>query len=402
MNLFFKNFRKQLHFPSGKAGIQYLLIFIAALLLTRVFMESIDRLFFSPESWETPISDSTSFYVELKERASEVETEGDSLKLILENDTMLVALPKLVSLTRDSKIIVRRNIGDTLNITLVKSDYSILTGMRSFSLDRKNVQQLSKIVGDKKLRWIQSVIEASESSVRLITLSSGLIQLIMYLFFFIGLLFVLIEAISIQINKNLLVDREIIPIFMQRERISKLQKLINKLRGIRLKNLISDEISPSIVLDMTEPGYKFLLSCHGRLNNSEMHTVLEAASNSILEKLNSRYQIIRYFVLTIPSLGFIGTVLGISQALGYTGVMTSDALPWERMFASHGLSSNLSVAFDTTLVGLVASIILGFIVDVIETRSVGFVLKARKYIMENIGNIKEMKEDTVQKEIEDK
>jgi biopolymer transport protein ExbB/TolQ len=65
------------------------------------------------------------------------------------------------------------------------------------------------------------------------------------------------------------------------------------------------------------------------------------------EKAESDQSLIRYLTWVIPSLGFIGTVIGLSQAL---------------MIANSGdmnaITEALAVAFDTTLVALVLSIFI--------------------------------------------
>jgi biopolymer transport protein ExbB/TolQ len=396
----------------------------------RCAVEVMDRLLFSPKQWNLPIGigSKNDFAEELNAKASMITNEGFIQKdrsRFIANDKDLLVLVFHKPHSRDAGIYVikkskKESIKDIDDLNayksanrdtlrnlvesasprlwrLVESNYNPLTGLRDINVDDDGVLDLSRWleeqVGSDGLNWIQSIVEASESSARAITLVSGPIQGLIYIFFFFAIILVFIEMYTLRCNNTILYDRNIIPLLMREEKSSTIQRLINKARGVRINCMLSEEIRPNVVLDLAEPGYKFLLSYSGTINNAEMHTVLEAGSNSVIEKMSSRYQIIRYFVVTIPSLGFIGTVLGIGQALGVTGVMTRDATAAERLLASHGLSSNLHVAFDTTLIGLVVSILLSLVVDVLETRSVGFVLKARKHIMENIGNIISMKQN---------
>lgn len=74
------------------------------------------------------------------------------------------------------------------------------------------------------------------------------------------------------------------------------------------------------------------------------------------DRKHSRYSFVRILIWAIPLLGFLGTVLGISEALGKLGVSQSDDL--SSMMS--GLQSSLYVAFDTTAQALVLSIGLMF------------------------------------------
>ena len=67
------------------------------------------------------------------------------------------------------------------------------------------------------------------------------------------------------------------------------------------------------------------------------------------------------YLIAIIALGFIGTVLGLSSAIGnFQGVMGGakdiDAL----MGSLGGVTSGLGTSFDTTLLGLIYSMILSF------------------------------------------
>jgi biopolymer transport protein ExbB/TolQ len=77
------------------------------------------------------------------------------------------------------------------------------------------------------------------------------------------------------------------------------------------------------------------------------------------ERANSSYAIVRIIVWAIPILGFFGTVIGITIAIA--------SLSWEAMEKSMAeVMSGLSVAFDTTALALVLSMILMFIKHYLE------------------------------------
>lgn len=71
-----------------------------------------------------------------------------------------------------------------------------------------------------------------------------------------------------------------------------------------------------------------------------------------IERLDTGLSIVRYLVWVIPSLGFIGTVRGISAALGKAEeAVQGNIAP---------VTENLGVAFNSTLVALVVSVVVMF------------------------------------------
>lgn len=74
------------------------------------------------------------------------------------------------------------------------------------------------------------------------------------------------------------------------------------------------------------------------------------------DRKHARYSFVRILIWAIPLLGFLGTVLGISEGLGKLGMSQSEDL--SKMMS--GLQASLYVAFDTTAQALVLSIALMF------------------------------------------
>lgn len=86
-------------------------------------------------------------------------------------------------------------------------------------------------------------------------------------------------------------------------------------------------------------------------------------------KQQENHSLVRILIWATPMLGFLGTVIGISEALG--GIKVGDG-DFESMM--QGLRSSLYVAFDTTALALTLSIILMFVqflVDRFETQLLG-------------------------------
>jgi hypothetical protein len=84
---------------------------------------------------------------------------------------------------------------------------------------------------------------------------------------------------------------------------------------------------------------------------------LESFAERDAEALHSSYAMVRIHCWAMPMLGFLGTVIGISDTLGQ---MDAQALASGSKEAMNGLTSGLYVAFDTTAVGLVLTMIAMF------------------------------------------
>jgi len=95
-----------------------------------------------------------------------------------------------------------------------------------------------------------------------------------------------------------------------------------------------------------------------RNNNAEVATFLNAQSDIDANRISGSYTLLKVFLWAIPILGFIGTVQGLSQAVGSLSAGSTDP---EALKASiNNLTSGLGVAFDTTLLGLILSMIMSF------------------------------------------
>ena len=75
-------------------------------------------------------------------------------------------------------------------------------------------------------------------------------------------------------------------------------------------------------------------------------------------RANDSYGLVRIIIWAIPMLGFLGTVVGITEALGDLGRQELGA---DLNTAIKGLTDGLYVAFDTTAIALCFSIVLMFI-----------------------------------------
>ncbi len=118
----------------------------------------------------------------------------------------------------------------------------------------------------------------------------------------------------------------------------------------------ADQIKNSLMGNRLVIGLENFRS-HGKVQ--EVVDVLSVQSDIDSRESDNSYTMIKVFVATIPILGFIGTVYGIGTAVGGFGTTLEGAGDVDSIKSSlGGVTSGLSVAFDTTLLALVMSILL--------------------------------------------
>jgi biopolymer transport protein ExbB/TolQ len=108
-----------------------------------------------------------------------------------------------------------------------------------------------------------------------------------------------------------------------------------------------------------------------------LNAQLEIRSNLI----DLNYNIIRYLSWLIPTLGFIGTVVGIANALAYAGKVNGQGAT----FVAE-LTQKLALAFDTTLVALVMSAVVVFLTHIIQGKEENNLTQVGQYCLDNLIN----------------
>jgi hypothetical protein len=101
--------------------------------------------------------------------------------------------------------------------------------------------------------------------------------------------------------------------------------------------------------------------------------------------METSYALIQGFVWAIPVLGFIGTVLGLSGAIGqFSGVLGDAGDIGEITGALKGVTGGLSTAFDTTLVALVAALIVQLLMTVLKKEEEEFLDATMEFGIRNV------------------
>ncbi len=113
----------------------------------------------------------------------------------------------------------------------------------------------------------------------------------------------------------------------------------------------------------------------------QANALLNSSLELFIHEIDLRYSMIRYVVWLIPTLGFIGTVVGISLALAYAG---SADLQDPALLAE--LTTRLAVAFNTTLLALVMSAVLVLIQHVVQAIEERALNNAGQYCLDNLIN----------------
>ena len=107
-------------------------------------------------------------------------------------------------------------------------------------------------------------------------------------------------------------------------------------------------------------------------NVQDVSTAARAVCESEGERMESELSIIRYIAWAIPSVGFIGTVRGIGDALGQAHRAVEGDIT--------GVTSSLGVAFNSTFIALVISIILMFFIHQLQLMQERLVLDSERYV----------------------
>ena len=101
--------------------------------------------------------------------------------------------------------------------------------------------------------------------------------------------------------------------------------------------------------------------------------------------MESSYLVVSAFVWAIPVLGFIGTVLGLSAAIGEFGGVLQTASEMSLIKAKlQGVTAGLSTAFETTLQGLVAALVVQLLIVWNKKREQDFLDDCNEYCTRNI------------------
>jgi DNA-directed RNA polymerase subunit RPC12/RpoP len=122
-----------------------------------------------------------------------------------------------------------------------------------------------------------------------------------------------------------------------------------------------------------------------RRDNQEVASLISSQSDLTANAVTSSYSIVKVAMWAIPILGFIGTVLGLSSAMGGLSSGLDSAADIEAVKGQLGsVTSGLGVSFDTTLVALVMSLFIAFPASTLQKQEEDLLFEIDHYCNENI------------------
>ena len=107
-------------------------------------------------------------------------------------------------------------------------------------------------------------------------------------------------------------------------------------------------------------------------NIQDVSTATRGICQAEADRLESELSMIRYITWAIPSVGFIGTVRGIGDALGQAHRAVEGDIT--------GVTASLGVAFNSTFIALVISIVLMFFIHQLQLLQERLVLDSEGYV----------------------
>ena len=130
-----------------------------------------------------------------------------------------------------------------------------------------------------------------------------------------------------------------------------------------------------------------LMNALRRFNSTRNIQDVSSSTNIVFEseadRLESELSMIRYISWAIPSIGFIGTVRGIGEALAQADKAVQGDIA--------GVTQSLGVAFNSTFIALLISIFLMFLVYQLQLLQERLVFDSQNYIDDKL--IRHMKGD---------
>ena len=124
-----------------------------------------------------------------------------------------------------------------------------------------------------------------------------------------------------------------------------------------------------------------ILQFQGSRSVSQTNSLLNSSLELFQHELELKYTMLRYLVWLIPTLGFIGTVVGIAFALDYAGSADTQD---QKLLAQ--ITGRLAVAFYTTLLALIQSALLVFALHIVQQKEEMALNQSGQYCLDNLIN----------------
>ncbi len=151
---------------------------------------------------------------------------------------------------------------------------------------------------------------------------------------------------------------------------------------LKTLNAAVDEPKRFVLLSRIE---RALLNLKNVGNVSDVSEMLRASAENDENHVDSSYGLLSGIVWVIPILGFIGTVIGLSGAIGGFGAaLNAEASAASLKESLVPVTGSLSIAFDTTFVALVLAMVVQMIITLLRRQEDLFLDACRDYAHANI------------------
>lgn len=147
------------------------------------------------------------------------------------------------------------------------------------------------------------------------------------------------------------------------------------LPGIRQRALADVDLRASFLCSSVD---QCIIHFQANKAADQSHHVLSSLLELEMHRVDLRYTLLRYLSWLLPTIGFIGTVIGIALSLKFIGL--------------HGVSDlttitqKLGIAFNTTIMALVMSSVLVFFTQFAQRREETAINASADYCLRNLIN----------------
>lgn len=202
------------------------------------------------------------------------------------------------------------------------------------------------------------------------------IQNAMWLIFFLGLgeLWMRFAAGSYEVR---MLQASLLP--EDEETMLRAKDLTRLYRHLKAKPGIERRILPRLIR-------RVILQFQSSGSIDQANVLLNSSLDLLQHEIDLKYNMLRYIVWLIPTLGFVGTVVGIALALADASAMPdiTDSAAIKAWVAT--LTSSLGVAFNTTLLALLMAAALVFLMHIAQGREEAALNNSGQYCLDNLIN----------------
>lgn len=159
------------------------------------------------------------------------------------------------------------------------------------------------------------------------------------------------------------------------------ESLRDLLQGLRVKRFVTSVVYRRVL--------RVLSFVRAATKKDGLDALLDYQADIDLQKMESSYTVLQVFIWAIPILGFIGTVMGIASSVNEFSqfiqtATTGGEFTGQMRAALGGVTSGLSVAFNTTYLALVLVIPVMLLTSFLHKGEEEYLLEVEEYCLEEL------------------